>query len=56
MSLITDIVTYFSDNPALSGDGHFVRHTRIIVTHYGGPDALQVIEEECPSLSLARSG
>jgi NADPH:quinone reductase len=26
----------------------FVRHTRIIVTHYGGPDALQVVEEECP--------
>jgi NADPH:quinone reductase-like Zn-dependent oxidoreductase len=25
-----------------------VRHTRIIVTHYGGPDALRVIEEECP--------
>jgi NADPH2:quinone reductase len=25
-----------------------VRHTRVIVTHYGGPDALQVIEEECP--------
>jgi NADPH2:quinone reductase len=25
-----------------------VRHTRIVVTHYGGPDALQVIEEECP--------
>jgi NADPH2:quinone reductase len=25
-----------------------VRYTRIIVTHYGGPDALQVIEEECP--------
>jgi NADPH2:quinone reductase len=25
-----------------------VKHTRIIVTHYGGPDALQVIEEECP--------
>jgi NADPH:quinone reductase-like Zn-dependent oxidoreductase len=25
-----------------------VRHTRIIVTHYGGPDALQVAEEECP--------
>ncbi len=24
------------------------KHTRIIVTHYGGPDALQVIEEECP--------
>jgi NADPH:quinone reductase-like Zn-dependent oxidoreductase len=25
-----------------------VRYTRIIVTHYGGPDALQVLEEECP--------
>jgi NADPH2:quinone reductase len=25
-----------------------VRHTRIIVTHYGGPDALRVLEEERP--------
>jgi NADPH2:quinone reductase len=25
-----------------------VKHTRIIVTHYGGPDALRVIEEEIP--------
>lgn len=25
-----------------------MNHTRIIVTHYGGPDALRVIEEECP--------
>lgn len=25
-----------------------MKHTRIIVTHYGGPDALQVIEEELP--------
>ncbi len=25
-----------------------MRHTRVIVTHYGGPDALRVIEEECP--------
>jgi len=24
------------------------RHTRIVVTHYGGPDALQVVEEACP--------
>ena len=23
-------------------------HTRIVVTHYGGPDALHVVEEECP--------
>jgi NADPH2:quinone reductase len=25
-----------------------MKHTRIIVTHYSGPDALQVLEEECP--------
>lgn len=25
-----------------------MRYTRIIVTHYGGPDALQVVEDECP--------
>jgi len=25
-----------------------VKHTRIVVTHYGGPDALHVITEECP--------
>jgi NADPH:quinone reductase-like Zn-dependent oxidoreductase len=25
-----------------------VRYARIIVTHYGGPDALQVVEDECP--------
>jgi NADPH:quinone reductase-like Zn-dependent oxidoreductase len=31
--------------PRVSG---LVKHKRIIVTHYGGPDALQVLEEECP--------
>src|SRR5262249_30185558 len=25
-----------------------VKHTRIIVTHYGGPGALEGLEEECP--------
>ena len=25
-----------------------MKHTRIIVTHYGGPNALQVLEEQCP--------
>jgi NADPH:quinone reductase len=25
-----------------------MRHARVIVTHYGGPEAIQVIEEECP--------
>src|SRR5215467_8316359 len=38
----------FAHNTAPSGGGHLVRHTRIIVTHYGGPDALRVVEEECP--------
>jgi NADPH:quinone reductase-like Zn-dependent oxidoreductase len=25
-----------------------MKYTRVIVTHYGGPDTLRVIEEECP--------
>jgi NADPH2:quinone reductase len=25
-----------------------MKHKRVIVTHYGGPEALQVLEEECP--------
>ena len=25
-----------------------MKHTRIVVTHYGGPEELQVVEEECP--------
>lgn len=25
-----------------------MRHQRILVNHYGGPDALQVLDEECP--------
>src|SRR5512135_1549344 len=25
-----------------------MKHSRVIVTHYGGPDALRVIEEERP--------
>lgn len=25
-----------------------MRHTRVVVTHYGGPDELRVVEEECP--------
>ncbi|HKT12252.1 MAG TPA: medium chain dehydrogenase/reductase family protein [Terriglobia bacterium] len=25
-----------------------MRHTRILVTHYGGPGALQAVQEECP--------
>src|SRR5499433_591051 len=25
-----------------------MKHTRIVVTHYGGPEELRVVEEECP--------
>src|SRR5215831_2312739 len=25
-----------------------MRHTRIVVNHYGGPEELRVVEEECP--------
>src|SRR5690242_4044686 len=25
-----------------------MRHTRIVVSHYGGPDELRVVEEDCP--------
>jgi len=25
-----------------------MRHTRVIVAHYGGPEELRVVEEECP--------
>jgi len=32
----------------LTRGARFMRHTRIIVTRYGGRDALQVVEEECP--------
>src|SRR5262245_10267454 len=34
------------ERPANGEEG--VKHTRIIVTRYGGPDALGVLEEECP--------
>lgn len=26
-----------------------MKHTRVVVSHYGGPEAIQVIEEECPA-------
>jgi NADPH2:quinone reductase len=41
----------FNERPkraSYEGSKRFVSNTRIIVTHYGGPDALQVVEEECP--------
>ena len=25
-----------------------MKHSRVIVTQYGGPDSLQIVEEECP--------
>ncbi len=45
------VVTRRTERSALlqarQGEGP-MRHTRIIVSHYGGPDELRVIEEECP--------
>ena len=32
----------------VTGSKRFVRHTRIIVTQYGGPEELRVVEEERP--------
>src|SRR5262245_36197347 len=32
------------------------KHTRIIVTRYGGPDVLQVLEEECPEPKSGEGG
>jgi len=32
----------------LRGGKPLVRYKRIVVNHYGGPDELQVLEEECP--------
>jgi NADPH2:quinone reductase len=25
-----------------------VKHSRVIVKHYGGPDEIRVVEEDCP--------
>jgi NADPH:quinone reductase-like Zn-dependent oxidoreductase len=33
---------------ARQGKKRSMKHTRVIVTRYGGPDALRVVEEECP--------
>src|SRR5512146_1508865 len=33
--------------PAREG-GRAMRHTRIVVSRYGGPETLEVVEEECP--------
>jgi NADPH:quinone reductase len=37
-----------TSSSARQGRKRSTRHTRIIVTRYGGPDALRVVEEECP--------
>ncbi len=34
--------------PAGRAGERVLRHTRIVVTHYGGPDALEMLEEDCP--------
>src|SRR6185312_1255326 len=44
----TGSIFHETDSSARQGRTRPVRHRRIIVTHYGGPDALRVVEEECP--------
>jgi NADPH2:quinone reductase len=43
-----DPINKLESRKAISRQGGVVRYTRIVVTHYGGPDALQVVEDECP--------
>jgi hypothetical protein len=40
--------------PATYEGATSVRHTRIVVTRYGGPDTLKVVEDECPEPKLAK--
>src|SRR4051812_29447218 len=30
------------------GSGNSVKHTRVVIDRYGGPDEIRVVEEECP--------
>ncbi len=46
--LVTSIVTPAQRVERLAREEKTMRHTRIIVTHHGGPEELQVVEEECP--------
>jgi NADPH:quinone reductase len=46
---ITDKMEWFAHNFSPQPWGsRSVKNGRIIVTHYGGPDTLQFVEEECP--------
>ena len=36
------------DERAAPQGGGPVKHTRIVVSHYGGPEEIRVVEEECP--------
>src|SRR5690348_11534440 len=44
----TDSAVDRRDSSTAREAGRSMKHRRIVVTHYGGPDALRVIEEECP--------
>jgi hypothetical protein len=45
---VKDPLPHVQPSSARQGKKRSMRQTRIIVTHYGGPDALRVVEEECP--------
>src|SRR5437660_1051695 len=43
-----DALSATASAPRIKTRNRSVKQMRIIVTRYGGPDALQVLEEECP--------
>ncbi len=45
--MISLVTPHKLERPAKEEEGS-MRHTRIVVTHYGGPEELRVVEEECP--------
>ena len=50
MTMTTDTkrVDVPKDEPIGQQRQRFTRNRRIVVTHYGGPDARRVVEEACP--------
>jgi NADPH2:quinone reductase len=48
LTTLPDAVGMLQAIAAGEGRARPMRHTRIIVTQYGGPDELRVVEEDCP--------
>jgi len=48
MTIMSKTMLHRTSSSARQGSERSMKNTRIIVTHYGGSDALQVVEEERP--------